>query len=284
MDKLKYDQRQRLCLIEVLALWEGELSTKHLCLFFGIQRQQASRDIKTYMTIVAPENLTYDPSIKRYVASSEFSPKLINEDVSLYVDYLVKDPSQTSIESNVFVGRGIVEDIIIPKAQIKTNVFQAVLKSCKEQHSVSVDVRTLAEPTQKLSVIAPHSIFFLQGACYVRAYCYERLKFVNIDLRQIYNIARTQDELTIYTKEMDDDWNTMVNVNIVPDQRLTAVQRKIVEHEFAMDFGSLLINIRASMIPFMLDALKINVSVLEPDPLQQKVIIDNLNAIKRWVF
>ena len=31
--------------IETLALWEGRLTTRHLCDTFGIGRQQASKDI-----------------------------------------------------------------------------------------------------------------------------------------------------------------------------------------------------------------------------------------------
>ncbi len=35
--------------IETTALWEGRLTTRHLCETFGIGRQQASKDINNYL-------------------------------------------------------------------------------------------------------------------------------------------------------------------------------------------------------------------------------------------
>ncbi|MDC2887907.1 hypothetical protein [Psychrosphaera algicola] len=83
---------------------------------------------------------------------------------------------------------------------------------------------------------------------------------------------------------MDDDWNTLVNINVIPDPRLSAVQKLVVENEFDMEFGSLLINTRVCFIPYLFKQLNIDVNITHPDPTEQKIVIENLNAIKRWVF
>jgi hypothetical protein len=44
----RWDLLLRYRTIEIIALWEGRLTTNHLCATFGIGRQQASKDINTY--------------------------------------------------------------------------------------------------------------------------------------------------------------------------------------------------------------------------------------------
>jgi len=41
----RWDSLLRYRAIEIIALWEGRLTTNHLCDSFGIGRQQASKDI-----------------------------------------------------------------------------------------------------------------------------------------------------------------------------------------------------------------------------------------------
>ena len=63
---LRWDLLLRYRLIEVIALWEGRLTTNHLQRAFGIGRQQASKDINHYLAEYAPGNLEYDRSLKGY--------------------------------------------------------------------------------------------------------------------------------------------------------------------------------------------------------------------------
>ncbi len=44
----RWDLLSRYRFIELIALWEGRLTTRHLVETFGIGRQQASRDINVY--------------------------------------------------------------------------------------------------------------------------------------------------------------------------------------------------------------------------------------------
>ena len=60
--------------IETIALWEGRLTTRHLCDTFGIGRQQASKDINNYLREVGPGNLEYDKFLKGYKPATAFRP------------------------------------------------------------------------------------------------------------------------------------------------------------------------------------------------------------------
>ncbi len=71
---LRWDLLTRYRLIEIVAQWEGRLTTNHLCNSFGIGRQQASKDINAYLKDIAPDNLVYDKYLKGYIPSKSFTP------------------------------------------------------------------------------------------------------------------------------------------------------------------------------------------------------------------
>ena len=71
---VRWDLLLRYRLIEVMALWEGRLTTNHLMRAFGIGRQQASKDINTYLADYGPDNLTYDRFLKGYRPTEAFKP------------------------------------------------------------------------------------------------------------------------------------------------------------------------------------------------------------------
>ena len=71
---IRWDLLLRYRLIETIALWEGRLTTNHICHSFGIGRQQASKDINTYLRELAPGNLVYDRHLKGYVPARDFKP------------------------------------------------------------------------------------------------------------------------------------------------------------------------------------------------------------------
>ena len=76
MKDTRWEQLLRFRFIEIVALWEGRLTTRHLCDVFGICRQQASKDINNYKRTVAPGNIEYDSTIKGYRPSADCSPRV----------------------------------------------------------------------------------------------------------------------------------------------------------------------------------------------------------------
>ena len=82
ISQVRWDLALRYRLIETIAWWEGRLTTGHLMQSFGISRQQASKDINTYLNEHAPKNLTYDRHLKGYKPSQQFQPLFIDGSAS----------------------------------------------------------------------------------------------------------------------------------------------------------------------------------------------------------
>ena len=88
IESVRWDLALRYRLIETVVWWEGRLTTGHLMQSFGISRQQASKDINSYITDYAPKNLEYDKHLKGYVPSRHFKPLFIDGSASAYLHLL----------------------------------------------------------------------------------------------------------------------------------------------------------------------------------------------------
>lgn len=80
-------RNQKFWLIELLAYWEGEICTRHLCEFFRISRQQASKYLKDYQQHY-PGSLRYNRSHKRYTLDNHFTSTTISKDVNEYLNWM----------------------------------------------------------------------------------------------------------------------------------------------------------------------------------------------------
>ena len=98
--ELKIDLYQRLRLIEMIALWEGRLTSNSMMQAFGIKRQQASKDITYYRTL-CPENLEYDTKLKGYKTTEHFKAKYTDGTLDEYLKFLSFNKDASSHVSSI---------------------------------------------------------------------------------------------------------------------------------------------------------------------------------------
>src|SRR5262249_21297015 len=84
---LRWGIEQRLEFIEFRLFWEGGVNRSDITSFFGVSVPQASKDLSQYQEI-APHNMRYDRSLKRYFASDRFSPRFLQPDATRYLTQL----------------------------------------------------------------------------------------------------------------------------------------------------------------------------------------------------
>lgn len=121
-------------LIETVAWWEGRLTTGHLMQSFGISRQQASKDINTYITEHAPKNLTYDKQLKGYVPSKHFKPLFIDNSASAsaYLHLLYQNNERAPHIDGLALAYAHTWVLEVPDRPIRPEVLRPLLKACRE--------------------------------------------------------------------------------------------------------------------------------------------------------
>ena len=76
----------------------------------------------------------------------------------------------------------------------------------------------------------------------------------------------------------------MVQIKIKPDPGLNNVQKEIVEQDYNMVGGVLVIEARAALVNYTLQALNIDPTKREFDPSAQQIIIENYTELKPFLF
>jgi hypothetical protein len=78
---------RRLAFIEERLFWLGEVNRTDLVRRFGVSMSQASGDIGRYLAL-EPPGVTYDKSVKRYVAAESFRPVLAAPNAKRFIGEL----------------------------------------------------------------------------------------------------------------------------------------------------------------------------------------------------
>ena len=112
--------------IETLALWEGRLTTRHLCDTFGIGRQQASKDINNYLREVGPDNLVYDKYLKGYKPTATFSPQVTRGLADEYLHLMARNNELTTMFEALSLSVANVEVLSYPVRDVKPEVSSLI--------------------------------------------------------------------------------------------------------------------------------------------------------------
>ena len=135
MEQTRWDLALRYRLIETVVWWEGRLTTNHLMQSFGISRQQASKDINTYINDYASKNLVYDKQIKGYVPTRQFKPLFIDDSASAYLDLLNQNNERAPHIEGLALAYAHTEVLKVPDRSVKPEVLRPLLKRTEAVNS-----------------------------------------------------------------------------------------------------------------------------------------------------
>ncbi len=283
IQQVRWDLALRYRLIETVVWWEGRLTTGHLIQSFGISRQQASKDINTYINEHAPKNLTYDKQLKGYVPSKHFKPLFIDDSASAYLHLLNQTHSRAPHVEGLALAYAHTMVLEVPDRTIRPEVLRPLLKACRESEVIAVEYVSLANPVPETRLIAPHTLVYTGMRWHVRAYCEKNRMYRDFVLSRL----RGQPEFERRTENLidaDEDWNTEVAVVIEPDSRLKPEQKAIIEADFGMEEGLLTIPTRRALVKYVLQRFQIDPKKLDPKAAAQQIVVKNLDDLKPWLY
>ena len=278
---VRWDLLLRYRLIEVIALWEGRLTTNHLMRAFGIGRQQASKDINTYLADYGPENLVYDRFLKGYRPTRGFRPVFTRGVADEYLQMMhAREDLASSFEA--LTVRELNTEVLLPPARdLRPEVLQPVLQACRERKRVEIEYASLANPEPEYRVIQPHTVVHTGYRWHVRAWCEKNGDFRDFVLSRIGD----QPELvTAATQRAEDDdaWQARVMVRLGPDPRLTSAQQALIARDYGMQSGELRLKTRGALVSYLLQQLRVDTPTNQRSPEAQQVVVLNPEEVRQW--
>ena len=283
IEQVRWDLALRYRLIETVAWWEGRLTTNHLMQSFGISRQQASKDINSYINEYAPRNLTYDKYLKGYVPSKVFKPLFIDDSASAYLHLLNQNHERAPHIDGLALAYAHTEVLQVPDRSIRPEVLRPLLKACREGLRLETEYVSFATPVAETRLIAPHTLVYTGMRWHVRAYCEKNGAYRDFVLSRLRGEPDVLD-ISEFSREADTGWNTRVNVIIEPDQRLTAEQKRIIEIDYGMQNGQLIVPSRGALVQYVLQRFQIDANKVESKASAQQIVVANLDDLQGWLY
>lgn len=280
---LRWDLLLRYRLIEIIVLWEGRLTSTTLMTAFGIGRQQASKDINSYIHDVSKENLEYDKHLKGYKPTEYFQPVLTQGTVDEYLHMLNSRRDLVSHFSYLNIQQANTEVIYPPNREVKADFIRPIIQASREQQRIEIDYLSITSNGMETRVITPHTLVYSGYRWHIRAHCEKHNEYRDFVLSRINDIPVpvTASEHSI---KQDIAWNTQITLKIKPDPRLSEFQQNIIIREYGMLDGALEINTRAALASYYLQYLRIDHNELSKIPEAQQLILDNYEQVRRWLF
>lgn len=283
MEQTRWDLALRYRLIETVVWWEGRLTTNHLIQSFGISRQQASKDINTYINDYASKNLVYDKQIKGYVPTRQFKPLFIDDSASAYLDLLNQNNERAPHIEGLALAYAHTEVLKVPDRSVKPEFLRPLLKACREKRRLDIEYVSFKSPDPEGRTIAPHTLVYTGMRWHVRAYCEKNGEYRDFVLSRFRGIPDLYDEETGNGIEDDVEWNSPIDVVFKPDERLTPAQRAIIEVDFGMADGQLVVGSSQALVKYVVKRFGVNPNVHDARPEAQQLVLANRAELKPWL-
>lgn len=284
IESVRWDLALRYRLIETVAWWEGRLTTNHLKQSFGISRQQASKDINTYIAEHAPKNLEYDKHLKGYVPSKQFKPLFIDDSASAYLHLLNQNHERAPHIEGLALAYTHTEVLGVPDRSVRPEVLRPLLKACRDNLRLECDYVSFSTPEGETRLIAPHTLIYTGMRWHVRSYCEKNRDYRDFVLSRFRGTPELMDDRSEQGREHDDDWETRVSVIITPDSRLEPQQRSIIEADYGMQDGQLVIETRGPLVQYVLQRYQIDPTKVHTKAIAQQIVVGNLDELRNWLY
>ena len=280
---IRWDLLLRYRLIEIVALWEGRLTTNHICHGFGIGRQQASKDINTYLRELAPGNLVYDRHLKGYIPAPDFQPVVTRGEPEEYLELACRHQSLSNCFENLDIG---LPDSCVGRApcgQASPEVTRAVVTACRQKRKLEARYLTLDNPDGEALVLEPHTLVMTGQSWHVRAWDERRQTFGDYRLSRLTGQVRVTRDKSRHREEHDERWNRMISLKLQPAAGLDAASRRLVCADYGIDDGPLEVRCREAMVPWLLPMLGLPVGGREDNVQDRQLELTNEDALPAWL-
>jgi hypothetical protein len=276
--RMRWSVETRLEFMDFRLFWEGVLNRSDLVDYFSVSVPQASADLARYQEI-APHNLEYDRSGKRYLATKHFRPVFREPDAERYLNQLssignrVLEPHETWLASIP-----PFEAMPVPRRRVDSHMLRALIKAIRDRRSIHIHYQSLTRPEPIWRWITPHALGSDGLRWHIRAFCHLDRTFKDFLLPRF--LETKEDGVPGASPNADGPWNEFIEVELVPHPELSKAQRRVVALDYGMDGESIKIAVRLALLYYFLKRLNLEGDAERRAVREQHVVIANKTDVR----
>ncbi len=276
--RMRWSTETRLEFIEFRLFWEGTLNRSDIIDFFGVSVPQASNDLSRYQEL-APHNIQYDRSAKRYLATDCFKPIFREPDADRYLNQLrsigdhVLEPHETWV-ANI----PSFEAMPLPHRRVDPMILRSVLTAIRAHRSIQIHYQSLTRADAMWRWITPHALGSDGLRWHVRAFCHMDRVFKDFLLPRFFETTGNAEPGA--PASADTAWNEFAEIILVPHHQLTPGQRRVVALDFGMEGESLKVPVRLALLYYFLKRLNLEGDAERRTPKEQHLVLANKAEVR----
>ena len=273
--KLRWGTEQRLEFIEFRLFWDGTLNRADITERFGVSAVQASADLALYKEL-APNNLDYDPSQKRFTTSRRFKPKIFKPSADRYLVQLEDIAEQIISVEDTSIGIAPPLDVMpIPHRRVDAGILRKLLFAIRGERGLKIFYHSMnsKRPIPLWREITPHALAFDGLRWHVRAYCHLETKFKDFVLSRFLDLGAEVEPGKRASEDIQ--WQQFFDVLLIPNPKLAKSQRETIARDYEMTDGHLRIPVRRALLYYFNKRLRLDVADKADDPKETPVVLKN---------
>jgi hypothetical protein len=261
--------RARMCFIETALWWEGEVNRSDLTRVFGLSEAQASADLQAYQEL-NPGAMAYNMRTKRYEGQEG-------------MECVVHEPRLEEAVWRPGSGLGTEEEggalavgmVSLPMREPKAAVARRIVLAIRRRWRVRVRYWSVSSGTVSWRWMAPHALAHDGYRWHVRAWCEN-----NEDYRDFVLARMERTDWPVESEEggafrapvPDVEWERWMTFTLRASSGLGEVERKAIERDYGMRGGRLRYRVRAAMVRYAVDHLRLKLPGMAGLPVHLEVV------------
>ncbi|MCB1658979.1 MAG: WYL domain-containing protein [Pseudomonadales bacterium] len=245
---VRWGAERRLEFIEFCIFWEGYIRRSDITARFNVSVPQASSDLTLYQKIT-PDNIRYDSSLKRYVATESFKSYFLKPNAERYLVQLRGIADGMIEQEDTWISHLPNSDaLIIPQKKVDPEILRDLLVAIRKKQSIDILYQSMNPscPEPMWRRITPHAFGFDGIRWHVRAFCHLGNMFKDFVLSRCYGVKDY--DIAGELSDKDTQWNTFFEVIISPHPNLSEGHQHAIAIDYCMENNRLILPIRQALL------------------------------------
>lgn len=230
---MKFDTLIRFSYIETRLYWEGGFTANNLAKAFEITRQTAQAVIEGYRQ-QHPDQMRYDESLKRHVATEEFEPQYIRSNTMQFLEYLRGQNLREHYLDDGSWSDTLVEDADqLLRPTLDREIIQPILAALRHKQTVWIEYYPVMEEEIQFRIISPNHLVFVSNRYHLHAYCHNTHSYRDFVLSRIFAVEPAQEEWV--SSAGSEEWQQFVILRYKPNPKLPPEVQETLLHGYEGD-------------------------------------------------
>ncbi len=275
---LRWGVEQKLQFIEFRLFWEGHVNRSDLIEQFGVSPNQASGDLNRYIAL-APDNMVYDKSGKTYVRSSGFSPLFLRPDATSYLSQVRSVAEGIVASHDSWIGNLPAFDAPpAPARGVDPRILRTIVTAARRKEAVEILYQSMGSPDPQWRWVAPHALAFDGFRWHARSFCEKNGEFRDFVISRVIETRQTKPGFK--GSSSDTAWHETVDLEIGPHPELSPNQKRVIELDYGMQEGGVIISVRRALLYYALRRLGLDTDPAARAPQDQQIVLLNRRSVR----